>query len=177
MGPLTLGLLKQAKRKTGKAGEYLFAVVEIDGEAVPMSLFDAWYFEKGTDHDITEYIDKPVQVLFSTTTRSSDSRVFKNIDHIQPDMIRWVKPEEGMGDRKPGPLTSQGSIPKLIERSAELHDQMAATLRQLAIAIQRPATDTQQEVSTKTTEEEPAEPAKPAEPAEPKVDSMGPVPF
>ena len=94
-------MLKRVYRNTGQNGKYLGLMLEIDGEGVRANLFDEWYFEEGTDHDISQFTDQPVNITFDVVER--DDKIYRNTTHIEPAGETWVKPEEGMGERKPGP--------------------------------------------------------------------------
>jgi len=96
---MTTALLKRVYHNEGKSSPYLGLMLEVDGEGIRMSLFDQWYWEEGTDHNIEDYVGKPVDVAYSEVER--DGNTYRNVTHIQPFGVEWVKPEEGMGERKP----------------------------------------------------------------------------
>ena len=102
MSEICVAMLKRVYQNTGQNGKYLGLVLDIDGEGVRANLFDEWYFEEGTNHDIAQFVGKPVSIEFDVVEKD-DGKIYRNTLHIEPDGETWTKPEEGMGERKPGP--------------------------------------------------------------------------
>jgi len=98
-------MLRRVKEKVGQNGPFLVLTVEIDGEGLFCNLFDQWYWEEGSAHDIQDYANKPVIVTYEEVQKGD--KTFRNVLHIEPDPTiiedaeAWVKPADGMGDRKP----------------------------------------------------------------------------
>jgi len=117
MDELKKATLQKIYVNQGERGSYLrLFLSNIDGSVEKLMLFDQWYFEEGTEHDIRKHEGEPIE--YNTITREKGDKTYINIVHIQPEGQIWERPEKARGGASPGKaeiVTALGRIVVAIE--------------------------------------------------------------
>jgi len=113
-----IATLKKVYHNTGARGGYLSLVMAgPNGEGVRANLFDQWYFQAGTPHDITQHLERQVEYEASVVEKQTPDgpKQYVNVSRIQPVGQIWEKPPDGMapGGHIPGavPGALSGAVP------------------------------------------------------------------